>query len=156
MDAWSHWEHGPDNNPVSTDSVIKAPYRTQWLGAPLFGHAGHHDGGRRTHLHGLGSHRTPPTRRTLAQHAAGEKRLQRRPPMVAQAAGRLPGPSLGLRRDGRLFLSDRQRWVLAAGPRNRPPDRPHPRPRSRRRMEVYRPAEWVSTPWSARSRIPPS
>ena len=22
---WSHWEHGPDNNPVSTDSVIKAP-----------------------------------------------------------------------------------------------------------------------------------
>ena len=23
---WSHWENGPDNNPVSTDSVIKAPY----------------------------------------------------------------------------------------------------------------------------------
>ncbi len=36
MDAWSHWEHGPDNNPVSTDSVIKAPYRTQWLGGPLY------------------------------------------------------------------------------------------------------------------------
>jgi outer membrane protein assembly factor BamB/ubiquinone/menaquinone biosynthesis C-methylase UbiE len=36
MDAWSHWEHGPDNNPVSTDSVVKAPYRTQWLGGPLY------------------------------------------------------------------------------------------------------------------------
>jgi outer membrane protein assembly factor BamB len=36
MDSWSHWEHGPDNNPVSTDSVIKAPFRTQWLGGPLY------------------------------------------------------------------------------------------------------------------------
>ena len=35
-DSWSHWEHGPDNNPVSTDAVIKAPYRTQWLGGPLY------------------------------------------------------------------------------------------------------------------------
>ena len=35
-DSWSHWEHGPDNNPVSTDNVIKAPYRTQWLGGPLY------------------------------------------------------------------------------------------------------------------------
>jgi len=35
-DAWSHWEHGPDNNPVSSDTVIKAPYRTQWLGGPLY------------------------------------------------------------------------------------------------------------------------
>ena len=31
---WSHWEHGPDNNPVSDDALIKAPYRTQWLGRP--------------------------------------------------------------------------------------------------------------------------
>jgi SAM-dependent methyltransferase len=36
MDSWSHWEHGPDNNPVSKDTVIKAPYRTQWLGGPLY------------------------------------------------------------------------------------------------------------------------
>jgi SAM-dependent methyltransferase len=36
MDAWSHWEHGPDNNPVSTDRVIQAPYRTQWIGGPLY------------------------------------------------------------------------------------------------------------------------
>lgn len=36
VDAWSHWEHGPDNNPVSTDKVIKAPYITQWYGGPLY------------------------------------------------------------------------------------------------------------------------
>jgi len=36
VDAWSHWEHGPDNNPVSTDTVIRAPYMTQWLGEPYY------------------------------------------------------------------------------------------------------------------------
>ena len=36
LDEWSHWEHGPDNNPVSSDAVIKAPYRTQWLGLPYY------------------------------------------------------------------------------------------------------------------------
>jgi len=36
IDDWSHWEHGPDNNPVSTDAVIRAPYMTQWLGLPLY------------------------------------------------------------------------------------------------------------------------
>ncbi len=36
VDDWSHWEHGPDNNPVSTDTVIKAPYMTHWLGEPLY------------------------------------------------------------------------------------------------------------------------
>ena len=35
-DAWSHWQHGPDNNPVSTDRVIRAPYLTQWLGKPYY------------------------------------------------------------------------------------------------------------------------
>ena len=34
MDDWSHWEHGPDNNPVSSDTVIKAPYMTQFLAEP--------------------------------------------------------------------------------------------------------------------------
>jgi len=33
---WSHWEHSPDNNPVSEDSVIKAPYMTKWLGMPYY------------------------------------------------------------------------------------------------------------------------
>lgn len=60
-DDWSHWAHGPDNNPVSKDSVIRAPYMTQWFGKPYFhampvittasagrvfvatGHIAHHD-----------------------------------------------------------------------------------------------------------------
>jgi outer membrane protein assembly factor BamB len=33
---WSHWEHGPDNNPVSTDTVIKAPYMTQFMATPYY------------------------------------------------------------------------------------------------------------------------
>jgi len=36
VDTWSHWQHGPDNNPVSNDQIIRAPYRTQWLGLPLY------------------------------------------------------------------------------------------------------------------------
>jgi outer membrane protein assembly factor BamB len=36
VDEWTHWEHGPDNNPVSTDEVIKAPYMTQFLGLPFY------------------------------------------------------------------------------------------------------------------------
>ena len=36
VDDWSHWEHSPDNNPVSTDTVIKAPYMTQWMGEPYY------------------------------------------------------------------------------------------------------------------------
>lgn len=35
-DDWPHWEHGPDNNPVSTDTIIRAPYMTQWLGLPYY------------------------------------------------------------------------------------------------------------------------
>ncbi|UCH89070.1 MAG: class I SAM-dependent methyltransferase, partial [Thermoplasmata archaeon] len=35
-DNWSHWGHGTDNNPVSTDTVISAPYMTQWLGIPFY------------------------------------------------------------------------------------------------------------------------
>jgi outer membrane protein assembly factor BamB len=35
-DDWSHWEHGPDNNPVSNDTAIKAPYMTQFLGLPYY------------------------------------------------------------------------------------------------------------------------
>ncbi len=36
VDNWSHWEHSPDNNPVSADTVIKAPYMTQWMGEPYY------------------------------------------------------------------------------------------------------------------------
>jgi len=35
-DEWTHWEHAPDNNPVSTDQVIKAPYMTQFLAEPFY------------------------------------------------------------------------------------------------------------------------
>jgi outer membrane protein assembly factor BamB len=60
-DDWPHWAHGPDNNPVSSDTVIRAPYLTQWFGKPYFhampvittaaagrvfiasGHIAHHD-----------------------------------------------------------------------------------------------------------------
>ena len=35
-DDWSHWEHGPDNNPVSSDQVIKAPYMTQFMAEPYY------------------------------------------------------------------------------------------------------------------------
>ncbi len=35
-DDWTHWEHRPDNNPVSTDTVIQAPYMTQWMGEPYY------------------------------------------------------------------------------------------------------------------------
>lgn len=36
VDEWTHWEHRPDNNPVSTDEVIKAPYMTQFLAEPFY------------------------------------------------------------------------------------------------------------------------
>ncbi len=36
VDDWTHWEHRPDNNPVSTDACIKAPYMTQWLAQPYY------------------------------------------------------------------------------------------------------------------------
>jgi len=38
VDDWSHPYHGPDNNPQSEDTVIRAPYLTQWtllFGRPI-------------------------------------------------------------------------------------------------------------------------
>ena len=35
-DDWSHWEKGPDNNPVSGDAIIKAPYMTQFMTGPFY------------------------------------------------------------------------------------------------------------------------
>ena len=35
-DSWSHVFHAPDNNPLSTDQVARAPYLTHFLAAPLF------------------------------------------------------------------------------------------------------------------------
>ena len=60
-DDWAHWYHAPDNNPVSNDLVIQAPFLTQWLEKPFYhampvvttvadgrvfvasGHIAHHD-----------------------------------------------------------------------------------------------------------------
>jgi len=39
MDDWSHPYHGPDNNPLSQDRLIRAPYLTQFLAEPRYGPA---------------------------------------------------------------------------------------------------------------------
>lgn len=36
IDQWPLWERGPDNNPVSTDRVIQAPYMTQFMAEPFY------------------------------------------------------------------------------------------------------------------------
>jgi len=36
IDDWSHPYHGPDNNPLSTDRVVRYPYRTQFISYPKF------------------------------------------------------------------------------------------------------------------------
>ncbi len=36
VDDWSHPYHGPDNNPQSEDTVIRAPYMTQFLAGPRY------------------------------------------------------------------------------------------------------------------------
>ncbi len=36
VDDWTHPYHGPDNNPQSSDSVIVAPYLTQFLAEPRY------------------------------------------------------------------------------------------------------------------------
>ncbi len=36
IDEWSHWEKSPDNNPVSEDQHIKAPYMTQFMATPYY------------------------------------------------------------------------------------------------------------------------
>ena len=36
VDDWSHPYHGPDNNPLSRDTVARAPYLTQFLAEPRY------------------------------------------------------------------------------------------------------------------------
>lgn len=36
VDDWSHPYHGPDNNPVSTDTLARGPYLTQFLADPRY------------------------------------------------------------------------------------------------------------------------
>jgi outer membrane protein assembly factor BamB len=41
MDDWTHWNHGPDGNPVSMDQLIERPNQLQWIAGPQwFGHRG--------------------------------------------------------------------------------------------------------------------
>jgi outer membrane protein assembly factor BamB len=35
-DDWTHWWHGPDNNPLSDDHVFTSPETIQWMGKPYF------------------------------------------------------------------------------------------------------------------------
>ncbi len=39
LDDWPHPYHGPDNNPLSQDQTIRAPYLTQFLANPRYGPA---------------------------------------------------------------------------------------------------------------------
>ena len=41
MDEWTHYLHGPDGNPVASDSMVGPPARLQWVGSPRW--ARHHD-----------------------------------------------------------------------------------------------------------------
>ena len=34
LDQWTHWDHGPDRNPVSQDLFVGPPRRLQWMDGP--------------------------------------------------------------------------------------------------------------------------
>ncbi len=34
IDQWTHWLHGPDNNPVAKDLLVGPPRRVQWVATP--------------------------------------------------------------------------------------------------------------------------
>ncbi|MCL4207016.1 MAG: PQQ-binding-like beta-propeller repeat protein [Pirellulaceae bacterium] len=36
MDDWSHWDGGPDGNPVSQDELVGPPREVQWLAGPRY------------------------------------------------------------------------------------------------------------------------
>ncbi len=37
MDGWTHWNHGPDGNPVSQDQLIERPNQIQWITGQRWG-----------------------------------------------------------------------------------------------------------------------
>lgn len=41
MDQWTHYLHGSDGNPVSSDTMVGPPERLQWIGSPAWSR--HHD-----------------------------------------------------------------------------------------------------------------
>ena len=36
IDEWTHWLHGPDNNPVARDTRVGPPRRVQWIAGPMW------------------------------------------------------------------------------------------------------------------------
>jgi outer membrane protein assembly factor BamB len=36
MDEWTHWLHGPDNNPVAEDTRVGPPRSVQWIASPVW------------------------------------------------------------------------------------------------------------------------
>ncbi len=42
LDEWTHFLHGPDNNAVSSDTVVGPPRRMQWVGAPRWARSHDH------------------------------------------------------------------------------------------------------------------
>ena len=36
IDEWSHFQHGPGNNPVARDTLVAPPRRMQWVAGPCF------------------------------------------------------------------------------------------------------------------------
>ena len=36
LDQWTHWDHGPDRNPVSEDVFVGPPRRMQWMDGPAW------------------------------------------------------------------------------------------------------------------------
>jgi len=36
IDEWSHWMHGPDNNPVANDKRVDVPRHLQWIQSPTW------------------------------------------------------------------------------------------------------------------------
>ena len=34
IDSWTHFLHGPDNNPVAADTVVGRPFHIRWAGEP--------------------------------------------------------------------------------------------------------------------------
>ena len=37
MDTWTHWDHGPDGNPVSRDGLVRPPTSLRWQAGPVRG-----------------------------------------------------------------------------------------------------------------------
>jgi len=68
VDDWTHPQHGPDNNMLSMDRVVKAPYRTQFMADPKFGATPAVTvtaAGRVFRAHGNGSRKGNQTRQTI-------------------------------------------------------------------------------------------